>query len=559
MHVARGIGFIMPWRRGTQTDGKDMAEFNNQESDAQILWEDVVDMLAADGLAPSTLAMLQSCEALDLTDDTLTISAKSGFVRRNVEKNAELIKGALARAAFQPMELAVSLNRGGASIPSVPSPAAQAQPAAPAQQSSPTQMPQPTTFAQATSPAAPHPTVTNQTTISREDLERLLNPSAEPEQNVESEQDALARRRKNPLVQDIAPADSQLTFDTFVEGEENQLAFQAAKAVANGSNGYNPLFIYGGPGMGKTHLLKAIQNYLAVNDPDRICVYRNAREFVSDYTDAMVDTSRDVKRALEQNYHDIDVLIIDDIQGFRGAAKSINFFFDTFNYLTSNGKQIVLAADESPAELGLEERVTTRLDSGVTLSIQVPNYELKLGLIKAFYERMKADAIENGQHDYDGTLDDASLEFMAQRAGASIRTIKSFCQLCLLEATSRQARGEEFTREDISQIATKKWGADTRTFTIEQIQKFVEQRYSVSHADLISNKRNKGLMEPRHVAVWLARELTDSTLAQIGERFGGRTHATVKHSIKWVEDRRHEDRVVHDKIARMKEDLMAGA
>ncbi len=559
MHVAHGIGFIMPWRRGTQTDGKDMAEFNNQESDAQILWEDVVDMLASDGLAPSTLAMLQSCEALDLTDDTLTISAKSGFVRRNVEKNAELIKEALERAAFQPMELAVSLNRKGASIPSAPAPATQAQPAAPAQQPTPTQMPQPTTFAQATSPAAPHPTVTNQTTISREDLERLLNPSSEPEQSMESEQEALARRRKNPLVQDIAPADSQLTFDTFVEGEENQLAFQAAKAVANGSNGYNPLFIYGGPGMGKTHLLKAIQNYLAVNDPDRICVYRNAREFVSDYTDAMVDTSRDVKRALEQNYHDIDVLIIDDIQGFRGAAKSINFFFDTFNYLTSNGKQIVLAADESPAELGLEERVTTRLDSGVTLSIQVPNYELKLGLIKAFYERMKADAIENGQHDYDGTLDDASLEFMAQRAGASIRTIKSFCQLCLLEATSRQARGEEFTREDISQIATKKWGADTRTFTIEQIQKFVEQRYSVSHADLISNKRNKGLMEPRHVAVWLARELTDSTLAQIGERFGGRTHATVKHSIKWVEDRRHEDRVVHDKIARMKEDLMAGA
>ena len=171
----------------------------------------------------------------------------------------------------------------------------------------------------------------------------------------------------------------------------------------------------------------------------------------------------------------------------------------------------------------------------------------------------EADAIENGQHDYDGTLSDDALEFMAQRAGASIRTIKSFCQLCLLEATSKQARGEEFGREDISQIAVKKWGADTRTFTIEQIQKFIEQRYSISHADLISNKRNKGLMEPRHVAVWLARELTDSTLAQIGERFGGRTHATVKHSIKWVEDRRSEDRVVHDKIARMKEDLMAGA
>ncbi len=551
--------------RGTQTDGKHMAEFINQESDAQILWEDVVAILTEDGLAPSTLAMLQSCEAIGLTDDTLTISAKSGFVRRNVERNADLIRGAIERAAFQPMQLAVDLNRGCATASSVSAPTAIAQPraaqpipAATAPAPTPT-VSMPAHMPQANPAPAAHAPVTNQTTISREDLERLLNPTAEAEREPEAEQDALARRRKNPLVQDIAPADSQLTFDTFVEGEENQLAFQAAKAVANGSNGYNPLFIYGGPGMGKTHLLKAIQNYLAVNDPDRICVYRNAREFVSDYTDAMVDTSRDVKRALEQNYHDIDVLIIDDIQGFRGAAKSINFFFDTFNYLTSNGKQIVLAADESPAELGLEERVTTRLDSGVTLSIQVPNYELKLGLIKAFYERMKADAIENGQHDYDGTLDDASLEFMAQRAGASIRTIKSFCQLCLLEATSRQARGEEFTREDISQIATKKWGADTRTFTIEQIQKFVEQRYSVSHADLISNKRNKGLMEPRHVAVWLARELTDSTLAQIGERFGGRTHATVKHSIKWVEDRRHEDRVVHDKIARMKEDLMAGA
>lgn len=537
-----------------------MAENANMESDAQILWEDVVNMLEADGLAPSTLAMFKSCQAVDIDGNTLVISAGSGFVRRNVEKNAATIKAALERAAFQPMELSVGINRAGAAaqsaIPVTSTAAASQAQEQTAQAAAPALSPQP-----ATTPApipTPAPASRIQTSITREEFERMMSPEAAAQEEP-SEEDVAARRKKNPLIQDIAPSDSQLTFDTFVEGEENQLAFQAAKAVANGSHGYNPLFIYGGPGMGKTHLLKAIQNYLAVNDPDRICVYRAAREFVSDYTDAMVDTSRDVKRALEQNYHDIDVLIIDDIQGFKGAAKSINFFFDTFNYLTSHGKQIVLAADESPAELGLEERVTTRLDSGVTLSIQVPNYELKLGLIKAFYERMKADAIENGQHDYDGTLSDDALEFMAQRAGASIRTIKSFCQLCLLEATSKQARGEEFGREDISQIAVKKWGADTRTFTIEQIQKFIEQRYSISHADLISNKRNKGLMEPRHVAVWLARELTDSTLAQIGERFGGRTHATVKHSIKWVEDRRSEDRVVHDKIARMKEDLMAGA
>lgn len=509
---------------------------NQAESDAQVLWDDVVELLGEEGTAPALLAMLKSCQATALTDDSLTIAAGTGFVRRNVEKNASAIEACLERAAFQPLGLTVELSREREAAPA----------------------------------AAPQVTPT-QTTISPAELERLRAEEAQDRQAASpapapagphaqaTPATAPQAPRKNPLVEGITAADSRLTFDTYVEGEENQLALQAAKAVANGSHGYNPLFIYGKSGLGKTHLLKAIQNYLAVNVPDRICVYRQARGFVGDYTSAMLDTSRGVKEALEQNYHDIDVLIIDDIQGFRGAAKSVDFFFDTFNYLTSHGKQIVLAADESPAELGLAERVSSRLDSGVTLSIQVPNYELKYGLIRAFYQRMKADAAEDGLAGFDGEIDEESLEFMASRAGTNIRTIKAFCQSCLLSATTKQHRGEQFTREDIAQIAVAKWGLEQRTFTIEQIQKFVEQRYDISHADLVSNKRNKGLMEPRHVAVWLARELTDSTLAQIGERFGGRTHATVKHSIKWVEDRRHDDRLVHDKTSRMKEDLMSSS
>lgn len=192
--------------RGTQTDGKHMAELINQESDAQILWEDVVAILTEDGLAPSTLAMLQSCEAIGLTDDTLTISAKSGFVRRNVEKNADLIRGAIERAAFQPMRLAVDLNRGSATASSVSAPAAIAQPrpaqpipAATAPASTPT-VSMPAHMPQANPAPVAHAPVTNQTTISREDLERLLNPTAEAEREPEAEQDALARRRKNPLV-----------------------------------------------------------------------------------------------------------------------------------------------------------------------------------------------------------------------------------------------------------------------------------------------------------------------------------------------------------------------
>lgn len=501
-----------------------MEEINNQESDAQILWDDVVSMLEDEGLAPATLAMLRSCAAIDLTEDTLVIAAGGAFVRRNVERNSATITEALGRAAFQPMNLSVELSR---------------EKAAPS----------------ASAPTAPA------TTITPAELERMRTASAAPAAATPTQESAEpAKRKPNPLVEKITAEDSRLTFDTFVEGEENQLAFQAAKAVADGSTGYNPLFIYGRSGLGKTHLLKAIQNYLATYSPERVCVYRQARDFVRDYTSAMNDTSRNVREALADNYHDIDVLIIDDIQGFGGAVKSIDFFFDTFNYLTSHGKQIVLAADESPAELGLEDRVSTRLDSGVTIAIQVPNYELKYGLVKAFYERMKEEAAQDpGMRGFTGSISQDNLEFMAQRSGSSIRTIKAFCQSCLLTATKKQEAGDELTREDISAIAVTKWGTEQRTFTIEQIQRFVEQRYSISHADLISNKRNKSLMEPRHVAVWLTRELTDSTLGKIGEKFGGRTHATVKHSLKWVEERRDEDRIARDKIDRLKEDIMASS
>ena len=493
------------------------------ESDAQILWDDVVALLENEDIAPSTLAMFKSCEAVDLTDTELVITTQTGFVKRTVEKNAEMVCDCIERAAFAPLGIRVELaERRG------------------------------------------KPAARPKTTISPSELRNstmrtseqsscdIIEHAAAPAQEVPA-----TRRRANPLVETITAADSRLTFDTFVEGEENRLALQAAKNVANGSHGYNPLFIYGKSGLGKTHLLKAIQNYLATNVPSRVCVYRVARDFVNDYTRAMVDTSRDVKVALERNYHDIDVLIIDDIQGFQGAAKSVDFFFDTFNYLVSHGKQIVLAADESPSELGMDERVASRLDAGVTLPIQPPNYELKYGLIKAFYERMKADAAQDGLEGFDGTIDDDTLEFMAKRAGSNIRMIKAFCQSCLLHASAQQARGESLTQEDVNGIAVEKWGRTQRTFTIEEIQHFVETRYGVSHADLVSSKRNKEVKEPRHIAIWLCRELTDSTLAQIGERFGGRTHATVKHSIKWVDDMRRDDRITHDKISRMREDLMS--
>ena len=344
-----------------------------------------------------------------------------------------------------------------------------------------------------------------------------------------------------------------LTFDRFVEGPQNKFAFDAAKQVANGNRNYNPLFIYGKSGLGKTHLLRAIQNYIAQNDPERTCVYRVATDFIDDYSRAMKNARTGAAEALAENYHSIDVLIIDDIQLMSTAGGTIGFFYDTFNYLVGHGKQIVLAADRTPSELGMgqsrfDERVTSRLDSGMTVSIQVPDYELKLQLIDAFYERMREDARAQHVPGMDATISEDLRRAMAERAGTNIRVIEGFVQSCLMLATQRERQGTVISREDILRTAAQKWPTGQRIITIEQIQKAVETYYDISHTALIGSKRNKELMEPRHVAIWLTRELTDNTLADIGKKFGGRSHATVKHSIAWVDDLKKQNRVFHDRL-----------
>ena len=300
--------------------------------------------------------------------------------------------------------------------------------------------------------------------------------------------------------------------------------------------------------------MRAIQNYITSNDPSRLCIYRTAGDFVDEYVNAMRDEKAALPRhALTRHYQDVDVLIIDDIQNMSTALGSIRFFFETFNYLTSHGKQVVLAADRAPSQLGMgdslfDERDTSRMDSGVTVSIQVPDYELKLNLVNAFYERMKADAEAEHIVGMEGTISEESRKLMAERSGTNIRIIEGFVQSCLMLATQRERQGTVISREDILRTAAQKWPTGQRIITIEQIQKAVETYYDISHTALIGSKRNKELMEPRHVAIWLTRELTDNTLADIGKKFGGRSHATVKHSIAWVDDLKKQNRVFHDRL-----------
>lgn len=564
-----------------------------QDSDALILWNDVLTLLAGrNDVAPAMFAMLKSCSADSFDGETLNISTNMGFAQRKIVQHTAVIEACLEQAAFQPVHLHVALNPDTHAVFVSSTPAN-------------------------SSVVAPQSDLSNDTVINRssENIE-LQDRSASLQQNAfdafastADEQQINMKRgystqqknvyspngsnslieirttvtpeqlyevspevsalKKQPSHETLRPedmsrihfqdehtriADSKLTFDRFVAGEENMLAYEAAKQVANGENkSYNPLFIYGKSGLGKTHLLRAIQNYIVANDPSRLCVYRTAAEFVEEYRIAWNDSELSARSVLARSYQNVDVLIIDDIQNMRTAAGTIRFFFETFNALISKGKQIVCAADRSPSQLGMgdskfDERETSRMDSGVTVSVQVPDYELKLNLINNFYERMKQDALIEHTPFMEGSISEENRRLMAERAGTNIRVIEGFVQTCLMQASRKEQSGGALSREDIIKAAQAKWPTGQKIISIEQIQKAVEAYYDISHIDLVGSKRNKELLEPRHVAIWLTRELTDNTLADIGKKFGGRSHATVKHSIFWVEKTKKEDRIFHDRI-----------
>lgn len=510
------------------------------ESDADALWQDTIDLLETSDAAASLVAMLRQCTPTSLADGVLAVETPMRLVVKTISKNASLIEGYLAQAAFEPVKLEVSFSKA---------------------------------------PATPSMSATS--SMTREEAQgwdattsRLEDRSATPapksitedtwdEATAEARQrrQGAARRQGNPLVEDISENDSKLTFDRFVVDEENNIAYQAAVAVAEGINkSYNPLFIYGKSGLGKTHLLRAIQNYIAKNDPARVCVYKDASSFINDYTSAMSHQEMSAKEVLRQNYVDIDVLLIDDIQKLAGKVRTVDFFFDTFNALISAGKQIVLAADRSPAELGMgkngfDERVTSRINSGFSISVQVPSYELKLRLVKTFCKRMREDAEAEHVSSLTGTMPEDICKYMAERAGTNIRVIEGFCQRCLFVETRREKSGATITREDVDRVANETWAKREEKIPIEQVQKAVEKYYDISHADLIGNKRNKTFMVPRHVAIWLCRDLCDATLEEIGKHFGGRSHATVKHSISVVDDARKEDKLFFDQVVRLKESI----
>ncbi|MBA3269946.1 MAG: chromosomal replication initiator protein DnaA [Acidobacteria bacterium] len=315
------------------------------------------------------------------------------------------------------------------------------------------------------------------------------------------------------------------TFDTFIVGPSNQFAHAACRAVAEApSRSYNPLFIYGGVGLGKTHLMHAVGHYALQHHPGLKLTYISSERFMNEMINAVrYDRILDFR----ERYRSVDVLLVDDIQFVSGKEGTQNEFFHTFNALHDAQKQIVISSDRPPHEIpALEERLRSRFEWGLIADIQPPDVETKVAILK---KKAETEGIP---------LPDAVAMYMASRIKSNIRELEGSL-IRLIAYASLQGRG--LSLELAQEVLRNVMDHDDRAVTIEQIQKYVADYYQLKLAELKSRNNSKSIARPRQVAMYLCKHLTHASLPEIGRAFGGKHHSTVIHSIKKVEMMRKTD------------------
>ncbi len=315
------------------------------------------------------------------------------------------------------------------------------------------------------------------------------------------------------------------TFDTLVTGRANDLARAAAQQVAlNPGTSYNPLFIYGGVGLGKTHLIHAIGNAIHDASPDAVVRYIHAEDYYSDVVRAFQQKSFD---AFKRYYRTLDLLLVDDIQFFNGKNRTQEEFFYAFNALVEAKKQIIITCDTYPKDIqGLEERLISRFDWGLTVAIEPPELEMRVAILKKKAESSRIP------------LSDDVAFLIAKHLRSNVRELEGALNRVLAYA---RFHGRDITLEVAKEALKDVIGATNRQITLEVIQKTVADFYKIKSADMHSKKRSRAIARPRQVAMWLARELTPHSFPEIGEAFGGRDHTTVLHACRTVADLRTKD------------------
>jgi chromosomal replication initiator protein len=337
-------------------------------------------------------------------------------------------------------------------------------------------------------------------------------------------------RRETP----VGGLNPKYTFDSFVIGSSNRFAHAAALAVAEApAQAYNPLFIYGGTGLGKTHLLQAIAQYVGEHQGELSVRYVTSETFMNDFINALRDKRIE---GFKQRYRAYDLLLIDDIQFFEHKERIQEEFFHTFNSIYEAGGQLVISSDRPPREIStLEERLRSRFEWGLITDIQPPDLETRIAILR---KKVKTDGIH--------IPDPKVLEFIAGRISSNIRELEgALTRVVAFSSLTGRPMSEDLAQDVLKDVFPQ---GEVPQVTIERIQELVSERFGLSLEELCSDKRSQNIVYPRQVAMYLSRELTDSSLPKIGKQFGGRDHTTVIHATSKIARKIREDRSVYNLV-----------
>jgi len=333
----------------------------------------------------------------------------------------------------------------------------------------------------------------------------------------------------------------QYRFDNFIEGSNNEFAKNAARAVSEnpGSNNFNPLIIYGGVGLGKTHLMHAIANGAIEKNINTNAVVVTSEKFTLDFVNSL---RKNKTIEFAQQYRSADLLLVDDIQFFRGKEQTQEQFFHTFNVLYQNGKQIVMTTDTSPEQMqGLQSRLLSRFNSGLSVDVQPPNFELRVAILLEKAEQNKL------------TLDYKAIEFIARHIKNNIRDLEGTI-IRILAKSSLLNREIDFGLVN-SVVKERAGGKVYGDITMEDVVKKVSRMSNIPPKEIIGKSRKMEIVEARHMSIYLCREIIGASLSSIGIHFGGRDHTTIMHSINQVNNKIKSDIKVNDSIVNLKEQI----
>jgi chromosomal replication initiator protein len=343
-----------------------------------------------------------------------------------------------------------------------------------------------------------------------------------------------------------APLDGRFTFDTFIVGKPNELAHAAARRVAEGGPvSFNPLFLYGGVGLGKTHLMHAIAHELHLRQPQLRVLYLSAEQFMYRFVQALRE--RQIM-GFKELFRSVDVLMVDDVQFIAGKDSTQEEFFHTFNALVDQNKQIVISADRAPGEIkDMEDRIKSRLQCGLVVDLHPTDYELRLGILQ--------QKIELYRQQYKGlVITPGVLEFLAHRITTNVRVLEG--ALTRLFAFASLV-GREITLDLTQDCLADILRASDRKVSIEEIQRKVADHFNIRLSDMIGPKRVRTIARPRQVAMYLSKHLTPRSLPEIGRRFGGRDHTTIMHGVRKIEELMATDSQLADDLQLLRRLLQA--